>query len=179
MEVAAFVVGCVALLLSLFHAAWQVGTWRHAHGFNVQVPIKPEWVVVASGKYEITVVVENRGATSEAVQEIARLRRACEGVWGGGDAARSSQPARSKCCRVRASAPARGAQDLRPTRHGVRTIPERDHGVRDVAKRWADRVAALPDRSAITRSELVRQLLREASPMPPPSPSVDELLAAV
>jgi hypothetical protein len=31
----------------------------------------------------------------------------------------------------------------------------------------------------VTRSELVRQLLREASPMPPPSPSVDELLAAV
>lgn len=33
-------------------------------------------------------------------------------------------------------------------------------------------------RRRITRSELVRQLIREASPIPPPPPDLDELLAA-
>jgi hypothetical protein len=39
-----------------------------------------------------------------------------------------------------------------------------------------DRLAAM--RGGLTRSELVRELVREAAPSPPPPPSLDELLAA-
>jgi hypothetical protein len=38
-----------------------------------------------------------------------------------------------------------------------------------------DRLAAAP--GASSRSELVRTLLREASPVPPPPPTIEELLA--
>jgi hypothetical protein len=69
-EIAAFVIGSVALVLSLVSFGWQVFTWRHERRFDVRVRIESELVPVAEGKYPITVVIENHGATVEAVQEV-------------------------------------------------------------------------------------------------------------
>lgn len=63
MDVAAFVLACLAL-------GWQAWTWLSERRFEVQVRIEPELVEVGSGRYEITVVVENKGATDEALHEI-------------------------------------------------------------------------------------------------------------
>jgi hypothetical protein len=69
-EVAAFVIGCVALGLSVFSLGWQVFTWLHERRFDVRVRIESELIRVAEGKYPVTVVIENHGATEEAVQEV-------------------------------------------------------------------------------------------------------------
>lgn len=73
MEIAAFVISCIAFIGAVFSIGWNVWTWRHSHRFDVRVRIEHEFVVVGSGKYEITVVVENLGATEEAVQAVYLL----------------------------------------------------------------------------------------------------------
>lgn len=50
--------------------AWQIYTWKHAQRFDVRVRIESTPTVLGGGKYEIVVVVENLGATDEAVRSI-------------------------------------------------------------------------------------------------------------
>lgn len=65
MGVAAFVVGCAGFGLALVSLGWQVWTWRHQRKFDVRASIVSEYVVVGSGKFEITVVIENQGQTMQ------------------------------------------------------------------------------------------------------------------
>jgi hypothetical protein len=72
-EVAGFVIGCVALLVALGGLGWQVYTWRHAHRFDVRASVEPEMIRVGQKSYEVTVVVRNMGSTEEAVESVALL----------------------------------------------------------------------------------------------------------
>jgi hypothetical protein len=82
MEVAAFVIGCVAFVLSVVSLGWQMFVWRHAHKFNVRVRISSELIEPGSGKLDATVMVENLGRTDEAVQTISLLYHASQGGVG-------------------------------------------------------------------------------------------------
>jgi hypothetical protein len=65
-EVAGFVIGCVALVIALGGLGWQIYTWRHAHRFDVRIRIDPDLIPLAKKQYEVTVVVQNLGSTEEA-----------------------------------------------------------------------------------------------------------------
>lgn len=73
MEVAGFVIGCVAFVVALGGLCWQVYTWRHAHRFDVRASVEPEMISVGQKRYEVTVVVRNMGSTEEAVENVALL----------------------------------------------------------------------------------------------------------
>ena len=73
MEVAGFVIGCVALVVALGGLGWQVYTWRHAHRFDVRASVEPEMIPIAEKRYEVTVVIRNMGSTEEAVENVALL----------------------------------------------------------------------------------------------------------
>ena len=71
-EVAAFVIGCFAFVLSVVGLGWQIVTWRHEHRFDVQVWVEEVPLVEpGSGQYGVVVVIRNTGATSEAVQHVS------------------------------------------------------------------------------------------------------------
>jgi hypothetical protein len=72
-EVAGFVIGCIALVVALGGLGWQIYAWRHAHRFDVRVRIEPEMIPLAEKRYEVTVVVQNLGSTEEAVDSVALL----------------------------------------------------------------------------------------------------------
>lgn len=64
-------VAWIALALSLASLGWQVYTWYQGRRFDVRLRVEHEMIEPGSGKYPITVVVENLGSTIEAVQELA------------------------------------------------------------------------------------------------------------
>jgi hypothetical protein len=69
-EVAAFVIGCVALGLSGLTLGWQVYTWTRDRRFDVRAVIKSDLIPVGEGRYEVAVEVTNHGRTHEALSEI-------------------------------------------------------------------------------------------------------------
>jgi hypothetical protein len=72
-QVASFVIACLALSVALGGLTWQVYTWRQAHRFDVSVSIQQDPAPVAQKRYEITVVLRNLGSSDEAVENVALL----------------------------------------------------------------------------------------------------------
>jgi hypothetical protein len=72
-EVAALIISCLALLVSIGAVAWPVWTWLQDRRCDVRAHIEQQMVQVASGKFEITVVIENPGGTDEAVHTVRLL----------------------------------------------------------------------------------------------------------
>jgi hypothetical protein len=70
MQVAAFTIGCVAFLLSIGSLTWQIYSWRQDRRFDVRLEIGFPIVPLGERRYDMTVVVSNRGRTDEALQEL-------------------------------------------------------------------------------------------------------------
>lgn len=70
MEIAAFIIGCVALGLSLIGLGWQIWTWFEDRKFKVTVELESLVFAPHSGEYPVTVVARNLGRTDEAVRQI-------------------------------------------------------------------------------------------------------------
>jgi hypothetical protein len=70
MQVAAFTIGCVALLLSIGSLTWQVYSWRQDRRFDVRLEIDFPSVPIGGRRYDLTVVVANCGRTDEAIEEL-------------------------------------------------------------------------------------------------------------
>jgi hypothetical protein len=70
MEVAAFAVGCVAILLSGTSLGWQVYTWLRDRRFDIRARVVYDGATVGGRRYPITVVVTNHGGTEEAIEQL-------------------------------------------------------------------------------------------------------------
>jgi hypothetical protein len=70
MDVAAFVVACVAAMISAASIGWQIYTWRRAHRFDVHLQVECRGVGFGGGRYPLHVVVTNHGGTTEWIDSV-------------------------------------------------------------------------------------------------------------
>ena len=71
-ETVGLVIGCLGFVLAVVSLGWQVYTWRNPARFDVRVRCErdmfPEYEQL---EYPMSIVVENRGGTHEAVREVS------------------------------------------------------------------------------------------------------------
>jgi hypothetical protein len=73
--IAAFVIGCIAVGLSLLSLAWQVFIWRRERRFAMDIRIVVQGPGIGSQRYPIQVVATNAGGTTEWVENVELLAK--------------------------------------------------------------------------------------------------------
>jgi len=71
MDIAAFAVACLAVLLSAVSIGWQVFTWRRAQRFDVRLDLENPGVGIGGGRYPLHAIATNRGGTTEWVEALS------------------------------------------------------------------------------------------------------------